>query len=147
MLAMHYAIPLSSPHTPDSIRQRARERGPMFDGMPGLKDKLFLLDTIDPCYATFYLWRTPEAAQAFLEGDFFKALSQAFGRPEVHLWLTAAEGLPAGAWDRAVLSMSGGPEPKADSVKVIEPLTGKYRWLAQTPAAGRQFDVMYHAHG
>ncbi len=147
MLAMHYAIPLSGPHTPDSIRQRARERGPMFDRMPGLADKLFLLDPADPCYATFYLWREPEAALGFLTGAFFAALSATFGRPEVHLWLATAQGMPAGLWDRAVLTAPNGPAPPSVSVQVLDPRTGAARGLPRAPAPARLFEVMYHARG
>jgi hypothetical protein len=63
------------------VRRRAAERGPLFDRMPGLAFKLFLVDPVDPCYATFYLWREPEAALAFLEGAFFAALSRRSGGP------------------------------------------------------------------
>ena len=62
MLAMHYAIPLSGADQVASVRARAAERGPLFDGMAGLGVKLFLIDPADPCYATFYLWREADAA-------------------------------------------------------------------------------------
>jgi hypothetical protein len=90
---MHYAIPLNGADQVTAVRARAAERGPLFDGMAGLDVKLFLVDPVDPCYATFYLWREADAALGFLEGQFFKALS-AFGRPEVKLLLTTAVDLP-----------------------------------------------------
>jgi hypothetical protein len=55
MLAMHDAIPLNGADQVATVRVRAAERGPWFDGMAGLGVKLFLLDPVDPCYATFYL--------------------------------------------------------------------------------------------
>lgn len=147
MLAMHYAIPLAGPGMLDTIRERAATRGPLFDRMQGLADKLFLLDTVDPCYATFYLWRDSEAALRFLTGPFFAALSSTFGRPEVHLWLTEAQSLPAGSWERAVLTPPGNATPTTDSIEVLDPRSGTSRWLARPPAAGRGFEVMYHAQG
>jgi hypothetical protein len=41
MLAMHYKIPLSGPEAIATVRARAAERGPLFDGMDGLAHKLF----------------------------------------------------------------------------------------------------------
>ena len=108
MLAMHYKIPLSGPEAIAAVRARAAERGPMFDGMEGLAHKLFLIDPVDPCYATFYLWREPDAALAFLEGPFFAALSQTFGRPQVLLLLTRSTDLPFVAGDAVVLDSPQG---------------------------------------
>ena len=95
MLAMHYRFTLKDQDQVAAIRRRAVERGPLFDLVPGLAHKWFLLDAKDPCYALFYLWRRPEAAQAFLEGELFTALSAAFGRPEVRLLLPVAVELAA----------------------------------------------------
>jgi hypothetical protein len=94
MLALHYAILLNGAGQISAVRQRILERGRLFDGIPGLAAKLFLIDEADPCYATFYLWRDPAAALDFLEGPLFEALTQAFRRPEVKLLLTAASGIP-----------------------------------------------------
>ena len=82
MLVMHYRIKLSGDRVEAAaaIRRRVAERGRRFDGMQGLARKFFLLDAADPTYATLYLWRDPDAALAFLQGSFFAAVIESFGR-------------------------------------------------------------------
>ena len=147
MLAMHYKIRLEDEAAVTAVRQRAAERGPLFDGMKGLGEKLFLVDPVRPCYATFYLWQDPDAALAFLEGPFFKALSDTFGRPEVQLLLTKATTLPSGV--RSVSLIAGAPQPPlpAGAVEAINPLDGSTLVLMPSISMGRRFDVMYHARG
>jgi hypothetical protein len=145
MLAMHYKIPLSGPEAIATIRARAAERGPLFDGMEGLAHKLFLIDPVDPCYATFYLWREPDAALTFLEGPFFAALSQTFGRPQVVLLLTRATDLPFAAGDAVVLD-SRRSETGSESLRAVDPKSGEILTLGGGPQ-GRRFEVMYHARG
>lgn len=144
MLAMHYAIALKDAGQIAAVRARAVERGPLFDGMKGLGVKLFLIDPVDPCYATFYLWRDPDAAQAFLEGPFFKALSEAFGRPEVRLLLTEATDLPFAAGE--TVGLSSNPTHEVP-VRALDPRTGDVLALAPESAGGRRFEVMYRALG
>jgi hypothetical protein len=147
MLAMHYRIRLDDDAAVAAVRQRAAERGPLFDGMKGLGEKLFLVDPVRPCYATFYLWHEPDAALAFLEGPFFKALSDTFGRPEVRLLLTHATTLPSGG--RSVALIEGAVQhPLPDgAVEAIDPRDGTTLVLMPSISLGRRFDVMYHAHG
>lgn len=146
MLAMHYKIPLSGPEAIATVRARAAERGPMFDGMEGLAHKLFLLDPVDPCYATFYLWREPDAALNFLEGKFFAALSQTFGRPQVVLLLTRSTDLPFAAGDAVVLGSRQGEPKDSERVRAVDPKSGEILTLGSGPH-GRRFEVMYHARG
>jgi hypothetical protein len=146
MLAMHYAIPLKGADQVAAVRARAAERGPWFDGMAGLGVKLFLIDPADPCYATFYLWRAPDAALAFLEGDFFKALSETFGRPEVKLLLTMATDLPFATGDALRLQL-GLPGDATALVRAADARNGEAIALAPVSAAGRRFEVMYRAVG
>jgi hypothetical protein len=127
------------------VRRRAAERGPLFDGMPGLALKLFLVDPVDPCYATFYLWREPEAALAFLGGAFFAALVETFGRPEVRLLLPTRIVFPPPEARQAVL---GGDSPAA-SLRCLDPRTGAGLALdfgvAAEVRSGRRFEIMYRA--
>ncbi len=145
MLAMHYAIPLSGADQVAAVRDRAAERGPLFDGMAGLGVKLFLVDPIDPCYATFYLWREADAALGFLDGGFFRALSEAFGRPEVKLLLTSAVDLPFQMGE--ALKLRTNPADDTSLVQALDPRKGDVLALAKAPAAGRRFEVMYRAVG
>ena len=99
MLVMHYRIALSGDpaDAAAAIRRRVAQRGHLFDGMPGLERKFFLLDPERPTYATLYLWREPGAALAFLRGPFFAAVIESFGRPEVRLLLLDGDRVAAGA--------------------------------------------------
>jgi hypothetical protein len=146
MLAMHYKIPLRDSEAVANVRARAKERGPLFDGIAGLAHKLFLVDPVDPCYATFYLWRDAEAALAFLEGAFFTALVQAFGRPEVALLLTPAMDLPFAAGGAVVLGSRRSEASNSERFWAVDPRTGNILTLGDGPA-GRRFEVMYHACG
>jgi hypothetical protein len=145
MLAMHYAIPLKDAGQVTAVRARAAERGPWFDGMAGLHVKLFLIDPLEPCYATFYLWREADAALTFLEGSFFAALSETFGRPEVRLLLTTARDLPFSAGE--TLRLQSGDTDDALLVRTLDPRTGDRLGLAPPSAKGRKFEVMYRAVG
>jgi hypothetical protein len=146
MLAMHYKIPLSGPEAIATVRARAAERGPLFDGLEGLAHKLFLIDPVDPCYATFYLWREPDAALTFLEGPFFAALSQTFGPPQVVLLLTRSTDLPFAAGDAVVLDSRQGEPDGFERLRAIDPRSGEILTLGGGPH-GRRFEVMYHARG
>lgn len=146
MLAMHYKILLADPDAIMTVRARAAERGPLFDGMAGLAHKLFLVDPNEPCYATFYLWSEPDAALTFLEGPFFAALSQAFGRPEVALLLTRAMDLPFATGDAVVLNWHDGEDIGAEGLRAVNPRNGKILTLSRE-SHGRRFEVMYHAIG
>jgi hypothetical protein len=146
MLAMHYKIPLSGPEAIATLRARAAERGALFDGMEGLAHKLLLIDPVDPCYATFYLWREPDAALTFLEGAFFAALSQSFGRPQVVLLLTRSTDLPFAAGDAVVLDSRRSEPNGSERLRAVDPNSGEILTLGGGPH-GRRFEVMYHAHG
>jgi Domain of unknown function (DUF4865) len=146
MLAMHYKILLSGPEAIAPIRARAAERGPLFDGMAGLAHKLFLIDPVDPCYATFYLWHEPDAALTFLEGPFFAALSQTFGRPQVGLLLTRSTDLPFAAGDTVVLDSRHSEPNGAEKLRAVDPKGGEILTLGGEPH-GQRFEVMYHARG
>ena len=146
MLAMHYAIALKGVDQVAAVRVRAAERGPWFDGMAGLGVKLFLIDPVDPCYATFYLWREAEAALGFLEGAFFRALSETFGRPEVKLLLTTATDLPFGVGEALRLQVNP-TEGLESRVRALDALGGDVLALAPESGSGRRFEVMYRAVG
>lgn len=94
MLAMQYAFGFNETFDMGTIRKRVAERGPVFDRLSGLVQKSFLctdrsgrgpVPAAVNQYATFYLWRTPEAAAQFLTGELFEAVVHAFGRPQVRL--------------------------------------------------------------
>lgn len=145
MLAMHYAIPLKDRDQVAAVRARVAERGPLFDGLPGLHVKLFLIDPADPCYAPFYLWREPDAALAFLSGDFFKSIIDTFGRPMVRLLISDARDLPFKSGE--ALRLRIGPRVEAAAAIAFDPRHGEILSLSPPHAPGRLFEIGYRAQG
>lgn len=148
MIAMHYLIRLGSQDEVQAVRRRVAERGPSFDAMPGLAHKWFLVDLRDPAYATFSLWREPKAVLGFLEGPFYRALCEAFSRPDVFLLLPTQIALPADNPTVAVLG-HGGPLPAGvPAVRTFDPRPGtRLDLVFDQRARGRCFEVAYHARG
>ncbi len=146
MLVMHYRIALSGDpaDAAAAIRRRVAQRGHLFDGMPGLERKFFLLDPERPTYATLYLWREPGAALAFLRGPFFAAVIESFGRPEVRLLLSTAIDLPRELPKAVVLSDRAEEAASGPRIEAIDPRDGSGLTLTFTEAgAGRRFELLY----
>ena len=146
MLVMHYRIPLAGDRREAAARIRARvsERGPSFDGMRGLERKFFLLDPLDPTYATLYLWRTADAALEFLRGPFFAALEASFGRPAVRLLLSTRVRLPDSFPQSVLLADDTRGEVHGPHIEAIDPLDGRRLALDFTEtSAGRRFELLY----
>ncbi|MDB5365641.1 MAG: hypothetical protein JWM77_1568 [Rhodospirillales bacterium] len=149
MLLMRYDIPLEDAAQVAAVRARAAERGPRFDGMAGLDWKLFLVDPVEPCYATLYAWNDPAAATRFLDGPFFEALVASFGRPEVRLLLPRLVTPPPR--DLRHMTRTDDGADLAPDLSALDPQDGAIfnaRWgdLGRI-AEGRRFEVMYLAHG
>lgn len=148
MLAMHYLIRLDRPDAVEAVRRRASERGPWFDTMPGLAHKWFLVDPRDPAYATFYLWQEPEAALGFLEGPLYRALCEAFGRPDVLLLLPKQITLPEHDPPAVALSHGDPLSVGGPAVRALDPRLGaRFDLVFDGAARGRRFEVAYHARG
>jgi len=86
MLAMQYSVRLPREYDADKVTERVSQRGPMFDGYPGLAHKLYLYDDEEHIYAPFYIWENSQAAQSFLMHSLFGDVVQDFGRPRVRSW-------------------------------------------------------------
>jgi hypothetical protein len=141
MLLMRYNIPLKDGAQVDMVRARAKERGPLFDGMAGLAWKLFLVDPAQPTYATLYAWTDPAAATRFLDGPFFEALVATFGRPEVRLLLPRLVTPPP----RDLLYVTRADA--ATDLRALDPQDGAMFNTHWGKADGRVFEVMYLARG
>ena len=146
MLVMHYRIKLGGDplEAAAAIRRRVAERGSRFDGMPGLERKFFLLDPVDPTYATLYLWREADAALAFLQGPFFAAVIELFGRPAVRLLLSTAIELPSTLPRSVTLIDDAQAAPSGPRIEAVDPLDGRKLMLdfAET-GRGRRFELLY----
>lgn len=89
MLIAHYAHRLPANYDIDLIRTRAKERGVLWDNVPELYFKGFLLREAGRYgatannYSSLYLWRHDEAFRDFLVSGRYKIVTDSFGRPEI----------------------------------------------------------------
>jgi hypothetical protein len=89
MIIAHYAHRLPADYDIDIIRNRASARGHLYDAVPELYFKGFLLrergrfGAIANEYSALYLWRRDEAFHDFLVNGRFKSVTDSFGRPQI----------------------------------------------------------------
>src|SRR6202012_5413445 len=89
MIIAHYAHRLPADYDISIIRNRAAARGHLFDAIPELYFKGFLLrergrfDAIANEYSSLYLWRRDEGFRDFLLDGRTKSVTDSFGRPQV----------------------------------------------------------------
>jgi len=89
MIIAHYAHRLPADYDVDIIRNRAKARGHLFDVVPELTFKGFLLrergrfGATANEYSSLYLWRKDEGFRNFLVDGRFKSVTDSFGRPQI----------------------------------------------------------------
>ncbi len=94
MIIAHYAHRLPADYDIDSIRERARGRAPIWDNVPGLYFKAFLLrergrfGASQNEYSSLYLWRRDEGFHDFLADGRTKFVTESFGRPQIEARFT-----------------------------------------------------------
>jgi hypothetical protein len=89
MIIAHYAHRLPTDYDLGIIRDRIVQRGPLWDDVPGLHFKGFLLrergrfGAIANEYSSLYLWQTDEALRDALLSGRYKTVTDSFGRPPI----------------------------------------------------------------
>ncbi|KJC36157.1 hypothetical protein UP09_30360 [Bradyrhizobium sp. LTSP885] len=89
MITAHYAHRLPADYDIALIRERAKKRGAIWDAVPDLFFKAFLLrergrfGAIASSYSSLYLWRHDEAFRDFLVSGRYKVVTDGFGRAEI----------------------------------------------------------------
>src|SRR2546430_8416879 len=89
MIIAHYAHRLPADYDIGIIRSRAGARGHLFDAIPELYFKAFLLrergrfGAIANEYSSLYLWRKDQGFRDFLVDGRTKSVTDSFGRPQV----------------------------------------------------------------
>jgi hypothetical protein len=73
-----------------AIKQLMRERAELYTGVEGLVSKVFILNSETGEYGGNYVWRDPEAAEAFLKTALFQGAVKRFGAPAIHRYDVAA---------------------------------------------------------
>jgi hypothetical protein len=93
MLAKQYSHRLPADYDMAVIRQRAAQRGPLWDATQGLAFKGFVAQergrhgAVGNLYASVYLWLDTGEAASFLMGERFQSVIDSFGRPSIETWL------------------------------------------------------------
>src|SRR6516162_6361998 len=88
MIIAHYAHRLPADYDIGIIRNRAKSRGHLFDAIPELYFKAFLLrergrfGANQNEYSSLYLWRRDEGFRDFLVDGRTKSVTDSFGRPQ-----------------------------------------------------------------
>lgn len=105
MIVAHYAHRLPADYDTGLIRARAEKRGVLWDDVPQLYFKGFLLrqsgqyGAIANSYSSLYLWQQDDAFRDFLTSGQYGVVTDAFGRAEIQTWfaLDACKGKASGA--------------------------------------------------
>ena len=89
MIIVQYAHRLPADYDIGIIRNRAKSRGHLFDAIPELYFKAFLLrergrfGANQNEYSSLYLWRKDEGLRDFLVDGRTKSVTDSFGRPQI----------------------------------------------------------------
>ena len=82
---MQYETPLPDDFDMGSVRTRVREKGGIFDQLPGMLVKFYAVNEVATAslneYSSIYLWSQPSFLTDFLTGDNFENYANAFARP------------------------------------------------------------------
>jgi Domain of unknown function (DUF4865) len=93
MVVKQYLHRLPADYDIGRIRARAAERGPMWDAVPGLALKAFIVQergqhgAVRNAYSSLYLWHRVDAILDFIFDDRFRSVIDTFGRPTIKSWL------------------------------------------------------------
>lgn len=150
---LQYSFTLDPGFPMSAIRERVAAKRHLVDSLPGLRWKAWLLSEPLPLraqtksYAPLYLFDDPQAVQAFLCGDLYRAVTDSFGwtrphhghatgRPSVTIDGARSCALAVCSLDdhaalRRALATSGGPLPPSQ----MRPAEGT------ALATVRQFDI------
>jgi putative monooxygenase ydhR len=79
MITAIVQFPLPAPLTPEEAREVFRSTAPIYQGMPGLVRKLYLLSEDGRTGGGVYLWETREAAERAFDADWRRRLAERYG--------------------------------------------------------------------
>ena len=78
-LSVRFVLPADTDW--DARRQLARDRAPLYEELPGLIAKAFVLDPETREYGGNYVWESVEAIDAFLDSELFRGVIEKVGEP------------------------------------------------------------------
>ena len=112
MILKQYAINLPAEYDMATIRKRVADKGPSYDGFPGLGIKIFMIrergrhGARTNQYAPLYLWPAVAPIWTFIAGDGFRGIIESFGWTSIHYWLGFAYARKPGSDLAALRSVS-----------------------------------------
>jgi heme-degrading monooxygenase HmoA len=68
-----------------ALRATIAERARLYEEMPGLRSKAFVVDEGSREYGGNYVWESREAAEAFVASETFRGAVARFGAPDVRI--------------------------------------------------------------
>ena len=71
-------IKLKSNLTEEELLNKARERAPQFEEIPGLVQKYYVKTGQPGQYGGIYVWDSPESLQSFRTSDLAKSIPEAY---------------------------------------------------------------------
>jgi hypothetical protein len=139
MIIAHYAHRLPADYDIALIRERAKRRSALWNDVPELYFKAFLLrergrlGATASSYSSLYLWQRDQAFREFLVAGRYRTVTDSFGRAEIatRFALDARRG-PASTADIAVLDETPIP-PDADLTERLSLAIADNRAAAQQP--------------
>ena len=139
MIIAHYAHRLPADYHVDIIRNRARARGHLFDAIPELYFKAFLLRERGRLganqneYSSLYLWRKDEGFRDFLVDGRTKSVTDSFGRPAVETRLVLDAHKGSGEAARFLYRQDEDISPDTDLTSAFAGEIARNREAAQQP--------------
>lgn len=83
MHALHYVWNLGDRFDRETLHRRVAERAELFEALPGLVAKAFLIDEENRLFGGFYVWLREEDADRFLSSELYKDSCATLGTPQV----------------------------------------------------------------
>jgi heme-degrading monooxygenase HmoA len=68
-----------------ALRATILERAKLYERMPGLRSKAFVVDEAAGEYGANYLWESRAVAEAFVSSETFRGAIARFGTPDVRI--------------------------------------------------------------
>jgi len=91
MIAVSVRFSYESGFNEERVRQVAEAAQAKFEGMPGLRSKVFTIDPVNREALNVYIWESEEAAKAFFSEQLVDQVTKLYGvRPSVQFADVAA---------------------------------------------------------
>jgi hypothetical protein len=141
MIIAHYGHRLPADYDIGIIRSRAKARGHLFDAIPKLYFKAFLLrergrfGAITSEYSSLYLWGEDEGFRNFLVDGRYKSVTDSFGRAQIETRVVLDAHRGSGAQARFAYKQERDIPPDADLTSAFAAEIERNRDAARWPGA------------